>query len=92
MTRASADRLRAVNPGFIILHYRLGLGLGYRSTEGDCNPTGGYLHIINTNWIQEWPGDTTVQDSWFYLFGGQRVLNCTYGWYVMNLPDTGWRE
>lgn len=92
MTRDSADRLRAVNPGFIILHYRLGLGLGYRSTEGDCNPTGGYLHIINTNWVQEWPGDTTVQDSWFYLYGGQRVLNCTYGWYVMNLPDTGWRE
>ncbi len=92
MTRSSADSLRAVNPGFIILHYRLGLGLGYRSTQEGCTPTGTYLHIINTNWVQEWPGDTAVQDSWFYLYGGQRVLNCTYGWYVMNLEDTSWRE
>jgi hypothetical protein len=92
MTRASADSLRAVNPGFIILHYRLGLGLGFRSTGEGCAPTGGFLHIINTNWVQEWPGDDIVQNSWFYLYGGQRVLNCTYGWYVMNLEDTSWRE
>src|SRR5262245_36756898 len=29
LTLADASRLRAVNPDFLVLHYRLGMGLGY---------------------------------------------------------------
>jgi hypothetical protein len=65
MLRADADRLHAISPSFIILHYRLGLGLGYREPRGKCQPTGDYLAIIEgNNWVREYPD--TVQNSWFY--------------------------
>jgi hypothetical protein len=65
--------------------------LGYRSTNDSCVPNGEYLHIINSDWVPEWPGDANVQNSWFYLWQGQRVLNCPYGWYVVDLDDVSWR-
>ena len=94
MTRPYADRLRAINPNFLILHYRLGLGLGYRTTSSGCNPSGGYLYIVEGNtWVQEWyPGAT---ENWFYHYpevSATRVLQCDWGWYVMELNDSGWRS
>ncbi len=90
VTRTAAGRLRAYNPNFLILHYRLGAGLGYRAVEGDCQPTGDWLHIIEGDqWVQEWP--SSVQDSWFFLWGGQRVLNCDWSWYLVELNDPNWR-
>jgi hypothetical protein len=93
MTRADADRLRGLNPNFLILHYRLGPGLGYRAPQGDCQPTGDYLQIIEgNNWVQEWPGEAVVQPAWFFLWSGQpRVYNCDWGWYLMELNDAGYR-
>ncbi len=91
MTRLDADRLRSSNPNFIILHYRLGLGLGYRAIVGG-EPTGDWLLIIEGNdWVQEWPGDAVVQNQWFFQWSGDRVLNLDWGWYVMELNNTGWR-
>ncbi len=92
MTRADADALRAVNPDFVILHYRLGLGLGYRATSGGCTPNGAYLYVIDDTWTQEWPGDAAAQDSWFYRSGSQRVYQCGWGWYLMQLDDPSWRS
>lgn len=95
MTRVEADRLRGVNPSFLILHYRLGLGLGYRSAEGDCQPTGDLLRIIRgDDWIVEWPGDSSVAEGWFFHWpedSSQRVYQCDWGWYLMELGDPGWR-
>jgi hypothetical protein len=92
MTRSEARAVRQHNPNFIVLHYRLGLGLGYRVAEGDCQPTGGYLEIVaGDDWVQEWPPDGG-QDAWFYKYNGERVYMCVWGWYVMNLDDPGWRE
>jgi hypothetical protein len=92
MTRSEARAVRQHNPNFIVLHYRLGLGLGYRTAQGDCQPTGDYLGIIvGDDWVQEWPEDGG-QDSWFYKYAGERVYMCAWGWYVMNLDDPGWRE
>src|SRR3972149_5074176 len=34
VTRAEADRLRAYNPRFLVLRYRLGIGPGYPTTGG----------------------------------------------------------
>lgn len=92
MTRADADRLRAINPSFLILHYRLGLGLGYREVHGECQPSGDYLHIIEDDWVQEWPGEAAVQPAWFFSWAGQpRVYMCDWGWYLMNLDDASYR-
>ncbi len=95
MIRADADHLRSYNPNFVILNYRLGMGLGYRATQGACQPTGDWLLVIDGNeWVQEWPGDAHVMEAWFYHWpeaGTTRVLNCDWGWYLMNLDNAGWR-
>lgn len=95
MLRADADHLRAINPGFLILHYRLGHALGYRAIEGDCRPTGDWLQVIEGNaWVQEWPGDDQVPENWLYHWpegSATRVLNCDWGWYLAELDDPGWR-
>ncbi len=94
MIRSDTRHLRSYNPNFIVLHYRLGEGLGYRTTDDDCNPTGSYIYIIEgDNWVQEWPGEAGVQDAWFFPYAGaDRVLQCTYGWYLMELDDPDWRS
>lgn len=95
MTRTDADTLRSYNPNFLILHYRLGLALGYRAIDSGCQPTGEFLHIIEGGaWVQEWPGDGAVQEAWFAHWpesSATRVLNCDWGWWLMNLNDPGWR-
>ena len=92
MTRADADALRAINPNLLILHYRLGIGLGYRAPDGACQPTGEYLEIIDGDWVQEWPGDGAVQPQWFFPYGGSpRVYNCDWGWYLMEVDNADWR-
>jgi hypothetical protein len=95
MIRSEADRLRAVNPNLLILHYRLGHGMSYRIIEGACQPTGELIKIVVGNgWVPEWPGDNVVQESWFahYPAGSQqRVLNCDWGWYLMAIDNSGWR-
>jgi len=90
MARSDANHLRAYNPNFVILHYRLGLGLGYRAIQDTCDPTGEWLHIVEgDSWVQEWPA--SPQDSWFYRWSGQRVLNCDWGWYLVDPDDPAWR-
>lgn len=96
MVRSAADRLRGLNPGFLILHYRLGLGLGYRGIEDGCTPSGEYIQIVEGDeWVREWPADGVLDPRWFYDLPGQegvRVLNCDWGWYLMDLADGGWRS
>jgi len=95
MTRTDADTLRSYNPNLLILHYRLGLGLGYRAIENGCQPTGAYIHLVEGgSWVQEWPGDGAVEETWFAHWpenGTTRVLNCDWGWWLMELDDPGWR-
>ncbi len=91
MVRSDADRLRAYNPDFIILHYRLGLGLGYRIPEGDCQPSGEWIQIIEGDeWVQEWPD--SPQENWFFHWNAERVFHCPWGWYLMELGNAGWRS
>ncbi|HPH97955.1 MAG TPA: putative glycoside hydrolase [Anaerolineaceae bacterium] len=95
MTRSTADQLRAINPDFLILHYRLGPGLGYRGIQNGCQPTGDWLAIVEGNtWVQEWPGDGVVQENWFFHWpesGSTRVLQCDWGWYLMDLSSSAYR-
>ncbi len=93
LTRSGAERLRTYNPDFVVLHYRLGLGLGYRVADENCQPTGEYLaYIDGDDWVQEWPGDQTVHEDWFYHVNGQRVYWCAWGWYLADTDQSGWRN
>ncbi len=93
MTLTDVRHLRQTNPDFIVLHYRLGLGLGYQAADGACQPSGEWLTFIDGDeWVQEWPGDEVVPASWLFPWAGQsRVFNCDWGWFVMELNDPGWR-
>ena len=94
ITKADAEHLRMSSPNFLVLHYRLGQALGYRAPQGSCEPTGDWLQIIDgDNWVNEWPGDSTVQAEWFFQYAGSpRVFSCTDGHYLMELNDAAWRE
>jgi hypothetical protein len=96
MTRSDSERLRSINPNFIILHYRLGIGLGYRIVTDGCQPDGDWIAFIEgDDWVQEWPGDENVVESWFYHWpedSTTRVLNCDWGWYLAELDNNDWRE
>lgn len=88
----AARRLRQDNSNFLVLHYRLGQGLGYRVPDQSCQPTGSYIQIIDGTWVNEWPGNSVVKPEWFFKYAGApRVYNCNFGWYLMELNDPSWR-
>ncbi len=93
LLRDATRRLRSYNPNYLVLHYRLAQGLGYRIAGPNCQPAVNFIQIIDGNtWIQEWPGDGVVQPNWFFQWAGQpRVYGCDFGWYLMELNDPGWR-
>ncbi len=90
--RDDARHLRQYNPNFLVLHYRLGQALGHSIPNSSCQPTTNYLQIIDGNqWVQEWPGDGNVQESWFFHYPSSWVFSCDYGHYLMELNDASWR-
>jgi len=92
LLRREARRLRVVNPGFLVLHYRLGQALGHSVPTADCRPSQGMIQIVRGDaWVQEWPGDDVVRDRWFFEWAGERVFQCRWGHYLMDLDDTEWR-
>lgn len=87
--RSEARRLRSHNPGFLVLHYQLGLGQGPgHFVDGD-------------DWVQDWDdslpdfrsyagaGPVSGRDDWFVLWGGDRVYQNGWGWYVMDVTFSG---
>lgn len=91
MLRSDADSLRSYNTNFLILHYRLGLGLGYREPDAYGYPTGPYLMIIEgDDWVREWPD--VPQNEWFYPYAGYpRVYNNMWGWCIIDPDNAAWR-
>jgi hypothetical protein len=95
---SEARTLRSHNRDFLVLHYQLGLGQGpFHFIDGD-------------DWVQDWDdgladfrsyagaGPVSGQDDWFVLWGGERVHQSGWGWYVMDItcngsaPSTGYPE
>jgi hypothetical protein len=74
----TARRLRAIDPRFLVLYYRLGIG------------DGPVPFRLGDKWASDY-GSVRHHDSWFWHSGGRRVLNTQSNWYVMN-PDSGWRS
>jgi hypothetical protein len=90
---SAVRRLRQINPSFLVLHYRLGQALGRAPAGRDCQPSTEPIQIIDGDrWVPEWPGDASVRDSWFFHWNGQRVFNCAWGHYLMDISDPGWRS
>ncbi|HET6869286.1 MAG TPA: putative glycoside hydrolase [Solirubrobacteraceae bacterium] len=77
VSRQTAERLRAANPGFLVLHYRLGIG------------DGPVPFRIGDKWASDY-GSVTRHESWFWHQSSRRVFQSQWGWYLMN-PDSGWR-
>jgi hypothetical protein len=73
----TARALRAVNPGFLVLYYRLGIG------------DGPVPFRLGNRWASDY-GSVSRHRRWFWRVAGRRVLNTQSDWYVMN-PDSGWR-
>jgi len=69
--------LKAKNPAFFMIQYRLGLGLGQKTQIR-----------FGDSWVNEWPA--SPQPSWFYRYHGSRVFQ-SWGWYLMNTDDPSWR-
>src|SRR4029077_7133407 len=69
--------LKAINPNFFMIQYRLALGLGY-STSVRFGDSG----------LREWPA--SPKPEWFALWHGKRVRS-SWGWYLTNPDDPSWR-
>lgn len=92
LIRSATRHLRQYNSNFLVLHYRLGQALGHSTPDGACQPTTAYFAIINGDaWVQEWPGDATVQENWFFHWDSSRVFQCVWGHYLADTDDSGWR-
>jgi hypothetical protein len=77
ITAAAVARLRRYNPGFLVLHYRLGLGA---STVP---------FLICNRWRTDLPA-VERHPGWFARRGGRRVRQRQWAWWLMD-PDSGWR-
>ncbi|MBK9231390.1 MAG: hypothetical protein IPO15_11150 [Anaerolineae bacterium] len=83
MIRSEADRLRAVNPNFLILHYRLGHGPAtapFRTVASP--PAAGCAHHRRQRLGAGMAGQRRGAEPWFFHWpetGGPRVLNCDKG-------------
>jgi hypothetical protein len=78
VSRQTARALRARNPGFLVLHYRLAIG------------DGPVPFRIGNRWASDY-GRVRHHGSWFWHQDGRRVLNKPSDWYLMN-PDSEWRS
>lgn len=88
---SDARRFRANNPNFIVLNYRLGMGLGYQNTGNQCETDGSWLQVIEgERWIREFPDNP--RDEWFYKIDEHRVLFCDWGWYLMDISNPSWQK
>lgn len=93
LLRRDTRRLREITPGFLVLHYRLGQALGHSVPTADCLPSQSLIQIIRGDqWVPEWPGDAWVRDRWFFRWSGERVFQCRWGHYLMDLDDPDWRD
>jgi hypothetical protein len=94
LTRQESRRIRAFNPDFLVLHYRLGQALGHSMADDQCRPDGRtFVEIVRGDaWTREWPGDSDVRDEWFFRQDGRRVFNCSSGHFLADLDSTDWRS
>jgi len=93
LPRSLADALHARDDGFVVLQYRLGIGVGYRAADGDCRSSGSDILILDgDDWVREWPDEADA--TWFAGAGtaDSRHYLCDWGWYLVDTDEPGWRH
>lgn len=93
LPRSLSDALHARNDRFVVLQYRLGIGLGYRTAADECEPAGEEIRILDgDDWVLEWPADPDPR--WFSGAspdGAPRYL-CDWGWFLVDTDAPSWRR
>ena len=82
LTLDISSRLRAVNPGFIVLHYRLANWQGA--------PGVAYIRDGRT-WTSDFSGVDPHEDWFWHNLSGQRVASVNDGKLLMNVSNPGFR-
>jgi hypothetical protein len=85
-TRAWTRRVRALNPGYLMLHYQLAVGAG---------PA---LFVDGDQWVNDFDAVARHEDWFVHNPQGNRVLQTAWNWYVMDVrvsdgrPRTGFPD
>lgn len=80
MLAGQTARFRAVNPGWVELHYQL------------ATDSGPAQYILNGQWGSDW-GSVTSHEDWFlHDPSGQRLHNGQWDWYQNDITNPAWRQ
>jgi hypothetical protein len=77
MTRSWTQRMRRLNPGFLMLHYQLAIG------------TGPAPFVVGDRWTSDFSAVTKHEDWFLHDDQGHRLHQPTWNWYVMDLRFSG---
>ncbi len=80
MLKAENDRYKAVNPDWVLLHYRLG------SSSGPVQ----YIH--NDAWSSDWDQVTTHEDWFMHNENQMRHHESTDDWDINDISNSGFRD
>ena len=80
MLKAENDRYRAVNPNWLLLHYRLG------SSSGPVQ----YIH--DDTWSSDWTEVTAHEDWFMHNMNGARHHESTDDWDINDISNNGFRD
>ena len=75
------DAVRAYNPDFVMLHYRLAVGHGQHNL------------LIGDQWASDW-GDVNPHEGWFLHAAsdpGRRLRQTAWDWDLMDIENSQWR-
>jgi hypothetical protein len=80
MVLGQTDRYRAVNPGWVELHYQL------------ATASGPVSYITNDQWGSDWASVTANEDWFLHDPTGQRLHNSAWNWYQNDVSNPAWRQ
>jgi hypothetical protein len=81
MLKADNDAFRAINPNWLLLHYRLG------SSSGPVQ----YIH--SDTWSSDFATDVDPHEDWFmHNMNNQRHYESTDMWYINDISNAGFRS
>jgi hypothetical protein len=80
MLKAENDRYKALNPNWVLLHYRLG------SSSGPVQ----YIH--NDTWSSDWTDVTTHEDWFMHNENQMRHHEATDNWDINDISNAGFRD
>jgi hypothetical protein len=80
MLSSQTARFRAINPGWVELHYQLGT---------DSGPV---PYIVNDQWGSDWSTVNAHEDWFLHDPSGNRLSNSQWNWYQNDISNPAWRQ